>query len=96
MNAPHARTRERFLERLGFSWKKAKALLNRATTAAREAFVAQLQALLKRTLGPEPPLVIYIDEAHIHQEADLGYGWAPIGERLRVGSHTPGLSAKCI
>jgi len=82
------------LKRLGFSWKKAKALLNRATTAAREAFVTQLQALLKRTLGPEPPLVIYIDEAHIHQEADLGYGWAPIGERLWVGSHTPGLSAK--
>jgi transposase len=43
------------LKRLGFSWKKAKALLNRATTAAREAFVAKLQALLQRTLGPEPP-----------------------------------------
>lgn len=87
-------TLRQVLKRLGFSWKKAKALLNRATTAAREAFVAQLQTLLQRTLGPEPPLVIYIDEAHIHQEADLGYGWAPIGERLWVGSHTPGLSAK--
>ena len=82
------------LKRLGFSWKKAKALLNRATTAAREAFVDKLQALLKRTLGPEPPLLVYIDEAHIHQEADLGYGWAPRGERLWVGSHTPGLAAK--
>lgn len=82
------------LKRLGFSWKKSKALLNRATTAAREAFVAKLQALLQRTLGPEPPLLVYLDEAHIHQEADLGYGWAPIGERLWVGSQTPGLSAK--
>lgn len=82
------------LKRLGFSWKKATALLNRATTAAREAFVAPLHALLQRTLGPEPPLLVYLDEAHIHQEADLGYGWAPIGERLWVGSHTPGLSAK--
>jgi len=82
------------LKRLGFSWKKAKALLNRATTAARAAFVVQLQALLARTLKDEPPLIVYVDEAHIHQEADLGYGWAPVGERLWVGSHTPGLSAK--
>ena len=49
---------------------------------------------MARTLKPEPPLVVYLDEAHIHQEADLGYGWAPVGERLWVGSHTPGLSAK--
>lgn len=82
------------LKRLGFSWKKAKALLNRATTAARESFVARLRALLARTLKPHSPLVVYLDEAHIHQEADLGYGWAPVGERLWVGSHTPGLSAK--
>ena len=38
--------------------------------------------------------MIYLDAAHIHQEADLGDGWAPIGERLWVGSQTPGLSAK--
>lgn len=82
------------LKRLGFSWKKAKALLNRANTAAREAFVATLHALLQRTLRASPPLVVYIDEAHIHQEADLGYGWAPLGERLWVGSHSPGLAAK--
>jgi hypothetical protein len=87
-------TVRRALKRLGFSWKKAKALLNRATTAAREAFVAQLHTLLQRTLGPEPPVLVYVDEAHIHQDADLGYGWAPIGERLWVGSHTPGRSAK--
>ncbi|NEX20719.1 hypothetical protein G3480_10420 [Thiorhodococcus mannitoliphagus] len=71
-----------------------KAVLNRATTAPREAFVAKLQPLLEQTLGPEPPLLVYLDEAHIHQAADLGYGWAPIGERLWIASHTPGLSAK--
>ncbi|EXJ16152.1 IS630 family transposase [Imhoffiella purpurea] len=87
-------TVRRALKRLGFSWKKAKALLNRANTAVREAFVAKLQALLRRTLGAEPPLLVYIDEAHIHQDADLGYGWAPRGERLWVGSHSPGLAAK--
>lgn len=67
---------------------------NRATTAAREAFVAKLQSLLEQTLGPEPPLLVYINEAHIHQETYLSYGWAPLGERLCVGSHTQGLSAK--
>jgi hypothetical protein len=60
------------LKRLGFSWKTAKALLNRATTAARETCVAQLQALMARTLKPESPLVVSLDDAHLHQEADLG------------------------
>ena len=82
------------LKTLGFSWKKAKALLNRANTAAREAFVEQVQAIMTRVLEPKPPLLVYMDEAHIHQDADLGYGWAPKGERLWVGSHSPGLSAK--
>ena len=44
-------TLRQVLKRLEFSWKEAKALLNRATTAAREAFVAQLQTLLRRTLA---------------------------------------------
>jgi transposase len=76
------------------SWKKAKALLNPANTAKRAAFAEQLQALLARTLEEEAPTLVYIDEAHIHQDADLGYGWAPEGERLWVGSHSPGLAAK--
>jgi hypothetical protein len=82
------------LKRLGFSWKKAKALLHRATTAARAGFVGRLQALMARTLKPGSPLVVSLEEAHIHQETDLGDGWAPVGKRLWVGSHTPGLSVK--
>ena len=86
-------TLRRAPKRLGFSWKKAKALLNRASTAAREAFVERLQEILQRTLGPQPPWMIYLDEAHLHQDTDLGDGWAPTSERLWVDSHSPGLSA---
>ena len=39
-------------------------------------------------------LLVYLDEAHIHQDADLGYGWAERGRRLWVASGSPGLSAK--
>ncbi len=39
----------------------------------------------------EKKLLVYIDEAHVHQEADLGYGWAVRGEPFWVGSSSPGL-----
>src|SRR5436189_15620 len=38
--------------------------------------------------------VVSLDEAHIHQDADLGYGWAKRGERFLVASSSPGLSAR--
>ncbi len=38
--------------------------------------------------------LIYRDEAHIHQDTDLGYGWAETGKRLTVSSCSPGLSGK--
>jgi hypothetical protein len=38
--------------------------------------------------------VVYVDEAHIHQDADLGYGWAKRGQRFWVASRAPGLSAR--
>jgi transposase len=38
--------------------------------------------------------LVYLDEAHIHQDADLGYGWAERGQRRWVASSSPGLSAK--
>jgi transposase len=39
-------------------------------------------------------LLVYVDEAHIHQDADLGYGWAERGQRFWVASTSPGLSAR--
>lgn len=49
--------------------------------------------LERATVEEQAPLLVSIDEAHIHQDADLGYGWGLKGERLWVGSHSPGLSA---
>ena len=39
-------------------------------------------------------VLIYVDEAHIHPDADLGYGWAKRGQRFWVASSSPGLSAR--
>lgn len=81
------------LKRLGFSWKKAKKLLNRADPARRAEFLDTLKPLLEKATKQER-LLVYIDEAHIHQDTDTGYGWSRKGERLWVGSNSPGLSAK--
>jgi transposase len=81
------------LHRLKLSWKKATKLLGRADPARRQAFIEQIPALLAGAQRDRHRLV-YLDEAHIHQDADLGSGWAPRGERLHVASSSPGLSAK--
>jgi transposase len=39
-------------------------------------------------------LLVYLDEAHIHQDVDLGYGWGERGKRFHVASASPGLAAK--
>ncbi len=81
------------LHRLKLSWKKAKKLLGRANPERRQAFVEHLQGLLDGAQC-DRHLLVYVDEAHIHQDADLGYGWAERGRRLWVASHSPGLSAR--
>ena len=77
------------LHRLKLSWKKAKKLLGRADPERREAFVKQLRPLLDER---DRRQLVYLDEAHIHQDVDLGYGWGERGKRFYVAS--PGLSAK--
>ncbi len=81
------------LHRLDLSWKKAKKLLGRADPERRQAFVERLQDVLAGACRDQH-LLVYLDEAHIHQDADLGYGWAERGQRLWVASSSPGLSAK--
>jgi transposase len=81
------------LHRLDLSWKKAKKLLGRADPARRQAFIERLQSVLAEAQR-DRHLLVYLDEAHIHQDADLGYGWAERGQRLWVTSSSPGLSAK--
>lgn len=87
-------TIRRALHRLGLSWKKAKKMLAKASPAKRRAFVEDICALLDRVLHDEDLVLAYIDEGHIHQDADMGYGWSPRGRRLYVASSSPGLSAK--
>lgn len=81
------------MKRIGFSWKKAKKLLGKANTKKREEFLKSLKSILQDAMW-DKNLLVYLDEAHIHQDADLGYGWSIRGERFWVPSSSPGLSAK--
>lgn len=81
------------LKTAGFSWKKCKKLLSRAAPTKREEFVTGFQALYERLCRNEV-ILIYIDEAHIHQDMDYGYSWSPIGKPAWVKSTSPGLSAR--
>src|SRR5436190_11568090 len=62
-------------------------------TEKREVFVSQIGALLDGARDERHHLV-YLDEAHIHQDVDLGYGWGERGQRFQVASSSPGLKAK--
>lgn len=86
-------TIRRALRRLDLSWKKARKLRGRAEPERRESFVGQIGALLDGARDERHTLV-YLDEAHIHQDVDLGYGWSERGQRFHVASSSPGLSAK--
>ncbi len=81
------------LHDLKLSWKKAKKLLGRADPERRPAFIERVRDLLAGAPRDEH-LVVFLDEAHIHQDCDLGYGWGERGERLWVASRSPGLSAR--
>jgi len=74
---------------MGFSWKKAKKLLNKGDTSKREKFIFTITELLNDALH-QNQLLIYIDEAHIHLDTDEGYGWSIEGERFWVSSSSPG------
>ncbi len=82
-------TVRRSLKQLGFSWKKAKKLLNKGNTAKRAEFVEKITGLLKDAMH-QKRLLIYIDEAHIYLDTDEGYGWSIKGERFWVSSSSPG------
>jgi hypothetical protein len=76
------------LHRLKLSWKKARKLLD---PAKRQALLERLQPVLD-SAARDRHLLVYLDEAHIHQDADLGYGWSERGQRFH--STSPGLAAK--
>ncbi len=78
------------LRGLGFSWKKARKLLNKANPKKRDEFLEKLEGLLEETIQTGR-LLVYIDEAHIYLDTDEGYGWSIKGERFWVSSCSPGL-----
>jgi transposase len=84
-------TLRKVLKGLGFSWKKARKLLNKADPNKRAAFLEKLPRLLDDALH-DRCLLVYIDEAHIHLDTDEGYGWSIKGERFWVSSSSPGLA----
>ena len=81
-------TVRKLLKRSGFSWKKARKLLNRANTQKRVEFLERLEQLFEQTIKQER-LLIYMDEAHIHLDAGEGYGWSIRGERFWLSSCSP-------
>mgnify|MGYP006282328123 FL=1 len=83
-------TLRKVLKELGFSWKKARKLLNKANPDQRAAFLKTLEEWLDEALH-ERCLVVYLDEAHVHLDTDEGYGWSIRGQRFWVSSSSPGL-----
>jgi len=81
------------LKKLGFAWKKAKKVLFKADPEKRKEFLEKLKILLTAATHGDS-FIVYIDEAHIHWDTGLGYGWAPKSQRLYSTSLSPGLSAK--
>lgn len=84
-------TLRKVLKQLGFSWKKARKLLNKANPLKRSAFLERLQGLLDDALH-QRALLVYIDEAHIYLDPDEGYGWSIKGQRFWISSSSPGLA----
>jgi transposase len=83
-------TLRRLLLRLGFSWKKARKLLALASGPKRQQFLEDLRSLLVQAHHGRL-LLVYVDEAHIHLDADLASGWSRRGQPLYVHSTSPGL-----
>lgn len=81
------------LVRTGLSFKKAHKLLAKANTAKRVEHLQRFQQLYQESVEGRRTL-LYLDEAHFHQDMDSGRGWALRGRRWNVPSRSPGLHAK--
>ena len=77
----------------GLCWKKPKKILAKANTAKRLEYLKKYAVLFQEMCAGKRTL-IYIDEAHFHQDLDKGYGWHFSGKAWNVPSTTPGLHAK--
>lgn len=81
------------LHNYGYSYKKGKLVLGRASAPARAAYMVQFAELVREAALGQRTLY-FEDEAHIHQDAQPGYGWSPVGQRRYTLSYSHGLQAK--
>ena len=75
-----SRTKMRtLLKRHGLSWKTCRKVLLKADPEKRKAFIEQFQLVFEQVCQNQV-ILLYIDEAHLHRDMDLGYTWAPKGK----------------
>lgn len=67
------------LKAQGLSWKKCRKVLRKANPEKRAAFIEQFRPLFEQVCQDET-ILLYVDEAHLHRDMDLGYTWAPKGQ----------------
>ena len=78
------------LKQAGLSWKKSKKVLAKANPTQRAEFVARFQDWFGQLYQGKVRL-IYVDEAHLHQDMELGYRWSAVGKPDWVPSTSPSL-----
>ena len=91
LGQPVSRTTLRsLLKQAGLSWKKCKKVLAKAKPQQRADYVNRFQHWFEQVCQGKMRL-IYLDEAHLHQDMALGYRWSIRGEADWVASHCPPL-----
>jgi len=73
------------------SWKKCRKVLSKADPERRRRYI-ELFAVLYEQMSQGNVRLVYVDEAHIHRDLDVGYTWALQGERAWRPSQCPPLS----
>ncbi len=88
---PSRSTMRKLLKAHRLSWKKCRKVLRKANPEKRQAFIEEFQTIFEEVCQNET-ILLYIDEAHIHRDLDLGYTWAPKGQPVYRKSECPPLS----
>lgn len=79
-----------YLKQAGLSWKKSKKALGKAVSSERETYLTEFEGYFEALCRGEVRL-IYIDEAHFHQDVALGYRWSLKGVQDWAVSNCPPL-----
>ena len=77
-----------YLKQAGLSWKKSKKVLGKGNPEERAEFVERFQVWFEQVCSGQVRLV-YVDEAHFHQDLELGYRWSTVGQADWVVSACP-------